>query len=113
MVRASKGETVSFDKCIKREHHTGVVESVLGKGTVDESYVVRLENGNSVVISPRDVESSMLSLRRKNPTKSKSKRPFSKKSGNDLQSFMGGSKSMGSKAGRMLKSIYRKKKSED
>jgi hypothetical protein len=49
-------------------------------------------------------------MRKKKSTKSKSKRPLSKKSGEKLQSFYGVKTNVGKKAKSMLTSIYREKK---
>jgi len=50
--------------------------------------------------------------RKKKLSKTKSKRPFSKQSGEKLQAFYGVSGNMGSRAGKMISSVYRKKKSD-
>jgi hypothetical protein len=65
MQRANKGESVIFDKCTQKVKINGIVESVLGKDTVNESYVVRTDDGKSLIVYPKDVESAMIALRKK------------------------------------------------
>lgn len=75
MVRAQKGDTVTFARCLTKEPaRSGVVESVLSKGTPDEIYVVRMGE-RSFMVKPSDVEVAAITISRK---KSKSK-PKSRK----------------------------------
>jgi len=66
-MKSSKGETVTF---VKR--FTGIVESVVERGTPGEKYVVRTPDGGSLIIYPKDIVDSGIALRRKSPKAKKS-----------------------------------------
>jgi hypothetical protein len=68
-MKSSKGETVTY---IKR--FTGIVESVVERNTPNEKYIVRTQDGSSLVIYPKDIIDSGIALRKQKATKPKVKK---------------------------------------
>lgn len=68
-MKSSKGETVTFTRPF-----TGIVESVIDKGTPNEKYVVRTERNQSLIIYPKDIIDSGIALRRSKLSKKPVKR---------------------------------------
>jgi hypothetical protein len=73
-MRAWLKDTITFNKCIKKDVTSGVVESIENKGTPDMYYIVKTRDGELNRVYPKDIMSSMIELRNKKLLKPKAKK---------------------------------------
>ena len=73
-MRAMLKDVITFNKCIKQDITSGVVESVENKGMPDMYYLVRTKDGELDRVYPKDIKSSMMMIRGKKLLKPKAKK---------------------------------------